>query len=124
MRCAVASEHARISNAAIGNGRGPILRHHTDIEIHQALAGYRGARRSHAVRGMTNRATEAGVYVKGVLREAGVLHDLAGQVMALSAQSVRPVHAEVRIGIKVRDQLAGPWGLVGNILPFQDVSPL
>ncbi len=78
MCCAVAGEHAGISHAAVGDGRARILRHHVDIEIHQALAGYRGARRSHAVRGVTNRATEAGVYVKGVLCEAGVLHNLAG----------------------------------------------
>ena len=73
---------------------------------------------------VAGRASEARVNVVKVLLEAGVLHDLVGQIMALAAKSVRAVHAQIGAWEKIGDELAGRRSLAEFMATFQDVCPL
>ena len=59
-----------------------------------------------------------------VLVPTGVLHNLVGQIVALAAQGVRPVDAQVGIGKEIGDQLARRRGLAEFVAALQDVGPL
>lgn len=73
----MAGEHTRIGGAVVRDGRTSILGNHLDIEIDQPLAANLRAKASHAVSGVTNRTTEAGIDMKCVLGKAGIGYDIA-----------------------------------------------
>ena len=60
---AMASEHAGIGSPAIRDRRGPILRHDTNVKIHQPFAADGCAGRTHAMSGVAHRAAEPGIDV-------------------------------------------------------------
>ncbi len=122
MRGTVAGQNAGVGGVVVGDGRGSVLADDVDVEIDESLAGDVGIRASDAVGGVTNRTSETGVDVAGVLRELGIGEET--QVMALTAHCIGAVHAEVGIAIEVGDELSGGDGLVEFVAALEDVSPL
>src|SRR5208282_25623 len=86
-------------------------------------AGNCRARAAHAMRSVANGAREAVVDMQRVLRETGVRDDV-GQIVALAAQRVRAIHAQIRIRIEIRDQLARRRRLTGHVLTLENMCPL
>ena len=119
----VTYHHTSIGRTVVGNGRASILGNHVNIKIHQPLSRDIRGCCAHTVGSVAYRATEARVDMALMLGEGGVCHDIA-QIVAFAAHRVRPANAEIGVGIKIRDQLARPGCLAGNVLPFQDVGPL
>ena len=116
-------EHTSITGAVVGDGRGAVLGHDVDIEVHQPLPTDVRVVASQAVRRVTGRTAEAGVDMALVLGETGIRHDIA-QAVAFTAHGVRPVHAQVRISKQIHDELAGRHRLVEFVSAFQNVGPL
>ena len=73
---------------------------------------------------MASRTGEAGIDVIKVLLKAGVLHDLVGQIVALAAEPVGPVHTQIGVGEKVGNILTGCRSLAELISSVQNVCPL
>lgn len=119
----VTGKAARVARPRIRNGSGSIRSDDVDIEVDEALAGDGPADATHAVRRMAGRARETVVDVPSVFAEAGVRHDLGG-IVALHAKGERSIHAEVRAGKEIRNQLAGSGGLTELVTALQDVCPL
>lgn len=72
MRGLVTYQRACIGRAVVGDGRGSILSHHVDIEIHQPLASNGWGSCAHPVGGVAYRTGEAVLgHMQTVLREAG-----------------------------------------------------
>ena len=97
VRRSMTHEHACIRRAIVRDGSAAPRGHDIYVEVNQPLAGDGSTGRSHAVRSMTNGAAKTGVDVVAMVIPARVFYDLIGQVVALGAQGVRPVHAQVGI---------------------------
>ncbi len=123
MRVIVAGESAGIGRVRIRDRRCAIRSDDVGVEIDEALAGDGSAGASHAVSGVASGARETIVEMTGMLGEAGIRHDLS-EAVALPAESVRPVDAEIRVGEKIGDQLAGCRGLAEFVTALEDVRPL
>ena len=124
---AMTHESARGVAAIIGVryfGR-PVLGHHIEIEVYEALPGDRCRRRAHAMCSVTDGTGESGVNVRAMLAPAQVQ---VCQIVALGAHRIGPSRtgAQVGIGIKVSggDGLARAGCLRIQILAFQDVAVL
>ena len=121
MRRTVAGKGARTRGPIVGDARASVWSNDMHVKIHQAFAGTAGAGSADAMGRVTGRAGEAGVDVRRMLPEAGVGDDLA-EVMALRAESIGTVRAQVGIGIQVCDQLARHDGLAGFVTAFQNMG--
>lgn len=73
----MAGKYTTIRGAVVGDGHSSILGNYVDIKIHHPLATNVWIDTSHAMSGVANRATEAGVDMKCMLGEAGICHDIA-----------------------------------------------
>ena len=124
VRDGMTDEHAGVGGAIVGDGDAAVGRHDVGVEVDEPFAADGSAGSAHTVRGVTGGTTEAGVDVAAVLIPACVLHDLVGQVMAFSAEGVRPIHTQVRIGKLIGDQSAWCRGLAELVIPLEDVRPL
>ncbi len=77
------------------------------------------------MRRVAYRATESVLRdVQGMLRPTCVRENIVRQIVAFPAHRVRTVHREIRIRIKIRDQLTGRRRLAELIPPLQQVGPL
>jgi len=108
---------------AIRNWRSTVRCNHVDVEVHQPLARDVRAGGAHSVPGVAGRTSEAIVDVPAVLGEARVRNDDT-QIVALAAQPVRAIHAEIGVGEEVGNLLAGRGRLRELIAAFQDVGEL
>ncbi len=68
-------------------------------------------------------AREAFFDVLLMFLEAGIGHDIR-KIVALAAQGIWPVDAQVRIRKKIRNRLAGKSGVAEFIPALKDVRPL
>ena len=123
MRSLVTCEHTGVGRAVVGDGRGSILGYDVDVEIHEALSADAWVGASHPVGGVARRTGEAGVDVALMLGEAGIRHD-AAQAVALAAERVRTIDAEIGIAKEIIHQLPGRDGLAEFVAALEDVRPL
>ena len=123
VRGLVAHQCARIRSAVVRDGHSPIRGHHIHVKVDQSLAAHVSVAASHAVCRVAGGTGEAGVEVAGVLIPTGVLDDLAGQIMALSAHAVGPIHSQIRIGEEISNPLPRSGGLAEFIAALQNVRP-
>ena len=84
----------------------PVLGHHIEIEVYEALPGDRCRRRTHAMCSVTDGTGESGVNVREMLAPAQVQ---ICQIVALGAHRIGPSRtgAQVGIGIKILDKAGG-----------------
>src|SRR5215467_2164137 len=116
-------EGAGAAAAIVGNARTAVWRHDVDIEIHQPLSCAVHLVGCRAVRCVAGGAGESRADVGSVLGETRVSHDVI-QVVALAAEGVRPVVAEIRIWKEIRDRLPRRGRLTEFVTPLQDMGPL
>lgn len=122
MSLIVADQSTGIRAAVVGDRRYSVLSYNIQIKIDYPLASHIGRPCSHAVRRMACRAREPRIDVRPVLAPtAGASDDR--QIMAFPADGIRPIDAQIGIGEKIRDGLAGCWRLTELVSPFQQVSP-
>ena len=123
MRVVVAGEATRVCSARIGNGSGSVCCDYVDVKIDESLPGNAPAAAAHSVGGMARGTRETIIDMARVLAEAGIREDLR-QVVALRAERVRTVYAEIGAGIEVDDQHSRAGSLAEFVAAFQNVCPL
>jgi len=106
----------------VGDGHAPVLPNNFQVEGNHAFSGHVGTARSRAMRSMATRAGKSGVDMHRVLTPTGRAVDRR-KIVALTAQSIRTVHAEIRIGEQIRDPLAGSRSLAEFIAALQNMRP-
>ena len=122
MGVTMAGQGASRGRAGIGDRFGSIWRDDVDIKVDEPLSRYIPIDRSEPVTCVASRAREAVIDVLGVLREARVGDD-AREIVALSAECVGAIDAQVRVGKEVGDLLPGKGGLAEFVTPLQNVRP-
>lgn len=122
MRVIMASESAGICGSRIRNGVGSVRRHYIDVEIHQPFARNGSAGAPHTMRGMARRAGKPVIDVPGVFAETRI-GDNGTQIVTFSTKRIRPIHAEIWIGVEIGNGLTRSRSLAEFITAFQDVGP-
>src|SRR5208283_3905547 len=104
VRMAVTGQSTGIRGMTVRNWCSTVRCNYVDIEVHQPLTRNVRAGSAHSVPGVAGGTSEAVVDVPAVLGEARVRNDDA-QIVALAAQPVRAIHAEIGVGKQVGDEL-------------------
>lgn len=118
----VTRKAAGIARPGIRNRSGSIGSDDAGIKVDEALTGDGPTDTAHAMRSVASRAGEAVADVPGMLAETGIGHDLVG-IVALCAKGERSIHAEVRAGKEIGNELAGRRGLAEFVAALENVRP-
>ena len=100
----VTGQRARVGSLVVGDRGAGIRSHDVGVEADQPLA--RGIRNAipDAVPRVAGGATESCIDVLGVFRKTRILQH-TGEIVALPAQRIGTIHAEIWIGKQVGDWL-------------------
>ena len=119
----VTSQRARVERAIVDDERCPIGCDYIKVKTHHTFPGQVLVLRCHAMRGMTGGTRKPVVDVPGMFAESCVGEHLL-QVMAFTAERVRAIDGQIRIGEKIVHQSPGDCRNAELISTLENVTEL